>query len=52
MNAQKLHALADRCRKLVCVAVRDDVREQLRQWVLDVEAEADAADKAEHAQRR
>ena len=49
MDAQGFRALADRCRELARVAVRDDIREQLRQWMYDFEAEAEAAEKAERS---
>ena len=42
---EKVRAMADRCRQLLRVAVRDDVREQLRGWAEDFEAEADALEK-------
>jgi hypothetical protein len=42
MNAQEFRAQAQRCRELSVVAVRSEVREQLRQWVDDFEAEAKA----------
>ena len=42
MDAAGFRALADRCRELTRVAVRDDVRRQLRQSSEDFEAEADA----------
>jgi hypothetical protein len=45
MNAQGFRALAERCRELQRVAVRDDIREQLRQWAIDFDAEADAIEK-------
>jgi len=41
MNAREFWAMADRCRELQRVAVRDDIREQLRQWAEDFEAEAE-----------
>ena len=44
MNVKRLRALAARCKALARVAVRDDVREQLRQWVHDFNAEADATE--------
>lgn len=44
MDAAGFRALADRCRELTRVAVRDDVRRQLRQWSEDFEAEAEAAE--------
>jgi hypothetical protein len=45
MDAQQFRALADRCRELSRIAVRDDVRDQLRECVHDFEAEAEAAEK-------
>ena len=45
MNAGDFRALAERCRELSRVAVRDDVRRQLRQWEDDFEAKAEAAEK-------
>jgi hypothetical protein len=38
--------MAERCRELQRVAVRDDVREQLSQWAEDFETEAETVDKA------
>jgi len=38
--------LADRCREFHRTASRDEVREQLRQWAADFEAEAEAIEKA------
>jgi hypothetical protein len=46
MNAREFRSMAERCRELQRVAVRDDVREQLRQWAEDFEAEAETVDKA------
>lgn len=46
MDAEGFRALAARCRELVLVAVRDDIRRQLRQWADDFETEAEAAEKA------
>ena len=40
MNAREFRAMADRCRELHRIAVRDEVREQLRRWAEDFEAEA------------
>ena len=45
MNARQFRAMADRCHELLRVAVRDDLREQLRQWATDFEAEAETLDK-------
>ena len=52
MDAKQFRALADRCRELGRIAVRDDIREQLRQWAVDFEAEVEAAEKAEQLHRR
>lgn len=41
VNAQKFREMAERCRELQRVAVREEVREQLRQWAEDFDAEAD-----------
>ena len=51
MDAQQFRALANRCGELARVAERDDIREQLRQWAIDFEAEAEAADKPERHHR-
>ena len=44
MNAQGFRAQAQRCRDLSLIAARPEVREQLREWVDDFEAEAEAAE--------
>ena len=46
MNTRQFQAMAQRCRDLERIAVRDEIREQLRQWAVDFEAEADAVAKA------
>jgi hypothetical protein len=46
MNAREFRALAERCRELQRVSVKDDIREQLRQWAEDCEAEAETVEKA------
>lgn len=46
MHIKEFRAMADRCRELHRAAVRDDIREQLRQWAEDFDAEADALEKA------
>ncbi len=46
MNAREFRAMADRCRELHRIAVRDEVREQLTRWTEDFEAEAEAVEKA------
>jgi hypothetical protein len=44
MDAQEFRAQAQRCRDLSLIAARLEVREQLREWVDDFEAEAEAAE--------
>ena len=46
MYSREFRAMADRCRELHRIAVRDEVREQLRRWTEDLEAEAEAIEKA------
>jgi hypothetical protein len=41
--------MAQRCRDLERIAVRDEIREQLRQWAMDFEAEAEALKKEKPA---
>jgi len=49
VNAQDSRALAQRCRDLLRVAVRSEVKEQLRQWVDDFdEAELWSVNAPEH----
>lgn len=42
VDAQDFREKAERCRELLRIAVRQEVRDQLRVWVEDFEAEADA----------
>ena len=42
MDEHDFRAMAERCRELQRIALRDDVRQQLRQWAEDFDAEADA----------
>jgi hypothetical protein len=50
VNAQDSRALAQRCRDLLRVAVRSEVKEQLRQWVDDFdEAELWSVNAPQHA---
>ncbi len=44
MDAQEFRALAQRCRELSQTAALLEVREQLREWVDDFEAEAKAVE--------
>ena len=46
MNPRQFRALADRCRELQRIAARDEVRQQLRQWADDFDAEAEAVETA------
>ena len=45
MDAQDLRALAQRCRELLRVASAPEVKTQLRDWVEDFEAEAEAIER-------
>ncbi len=47
MDAQQYRSMAQRCRELLRVAQRDEVRAQLRQWEQDFEAEAEALEEAD-----
>ncbi len=50
MDAEGFRAMAQRCRDLLRIATRDDIRQQLRQWAEDFDAEADAVEKmADHS---
>jgi hypothetical protein len=42
VDAQDFRAMAQRCRDLLRIAVRPEVKEQLHEWVEDFEAEAKA----------
>ena len=46
VNAREFRHMAERCRELQRSAARDDMREQLRQWAVDFEAEAEAVENA------
>ena len=45
MDPNKMRAIAARCRELSRVAVRDDIREQLRQWAEEFDTQADAIER-------
>jgi hypothetical protein len=47
MNADRFRALADRCKELARLAARDDIRQQLREWTHEFEAEAEAVEEME-----
>ena len=50
MNAEDFRAKAQRCRELMRIAVRQEVRDQLREWADDFEDEAEAVEKmADHS---
>ena len=50
MNAEDFRAKAQRCRDLMRIAVRQEVRDQLREWADDFEDEAEAVEKtADHS---
>ena len=46
MTARQFRILAERCRALRRVAVGDDIREQLRNWAIESDAEAEAIETA------
>jgi len=45
MDAENLRAKAQRCRDLQRIAVRQEVRDQLREWADDFEVEAEVIDR-------
>ena len=45
VDAQNLRARAQRCWELLRLAVKPEVKEQLREWAKDFEAEAAAQEK-------
>ena len=45
MDAEDFRAKAQRCRDLMRIAVRQEVRDQLREWADDFEAEAEAVER-------
>lgn len=45
MDAEDLREKAQRCRDLLRIADRQEVRDQLRQWAEDFDDEADAMEK-------
>jgi hypothetical protein len=50
MNAEDFRAKAQRCRDLLEIAVKQEVKDQLREWADDFEAEAEAIEKtADHS---
>jgi len=51
MDAQDLRALAQRCRELLRVASAPEVKTQLRDWVEDFEAEAEAIERGRYGIR-
>jgi hypothetical protein len=42
MDAQDFREMVQRCHELIRVAVREEVRDQLRVWAEDFESEAEA----------
>ena len=48
-TAQDFRDKAQRCRELLRVAIRDDVREQLREWAADFDAEAERIERPAEA---
>jgi hypothetical protein len=53
MEMRRLREIADRCRELSRIAVRDEVRQQLRLWAEEFEAETNGEPDTtrEHAER-
>ena len=45
MDAQAMRAKAQRCRDLLRIAVRQEVRDQLREWAEEFEEAADAIER-------
>jgi hypothetical protein len=52
MDAAEFRAKAQRCRDLLRVAVGDDVRQQLREWAQEFEAEAETIEAHRHRSRK
>ncbi len=48
MDADDLLAMSRRCRDLLRIAENDEIRTQLRQWVRDLDDEADMAENRRH----
>ncbi len=48
MDADDLRAMSRRCCDLLRVAKNDEVRAQLRQWVRDLDDEADMVENRRH----
>ena len=51
MDAQDFREMVQRCLELVQVAVREDVKDQLRVWAEDFESEAEAIESSLKGQR-
>ena len=51
MDAQDFREMVQRCHELVRVAVRQEVRDQLRVWAEDFESEAEAIENSLKSQR-
>ena len=48
MDADDLRAMARRCSDLLRIAENDEIRAQLRQWVRDLDDEADMIENRRH----
>jgi hypothetical protein len=46
MNAERLRAIARRCRELLRVARQPEIKEQLREWEQEAEAEAETVERS------
>ena len=45
MHAEHLRAMAQRCRDLLRIASRQEIKDQLREWAEDFDEEAEATEK-------
>ena len=52
MDARTLRAMAQRCRELLRIAAKPEIRDQLRQWLDDFEAEARERERLRERARR
>jgi uncharacterized protein (DUF111 family) len=48
MDAERLRAIARHCRELLRVVRRPEVKEQLREWEHEIEAEVQIAERSYH----
>jgi hypothetical protein len=48
MDSERLRAIARHCRELLRIARQPELREQLREWERETEAEAQIAERSHH----